>query len=144
MNSEYKRPAATDAVSLNNIRFEFADIHKVVDRFYTKIQNDELLKVPFGSVKDWPHHIEHLTHFWWGRLGGDPYMDASYNPPRKHFQAGFTEELLKRWLGLFNETLNETLRPSQAQLWAQIAARMGYALNMKNEMIKKNHGLADV
>lgn len=135
---EYTRPDNHDSIKLNNVSFTFSDIHDVVESFYRKVPQDELLKIPFGNVKDWPHHIEHLTHFWWGRLGGDPYMDASYNPPRKHFEAGFNETLLKRWLELFNETLTEKLRPNQAELWSAIAARMGFALNMKNEMLKKH------
>ncbi len=137
------KPKPEETVSFNDVTFSFKDIYDVVDRFYTKVQHDELLKVPFSSVHDWPHHIDHLSHFWWVRLGGEAYIDARYNPPLKHFKAGFNEKLLARWLELFYETLKENLNSEQAHLWAITAQRMGQALNMKNEIIKRSQGLED-
>lgn len=140
------RPNNSDFVVINNVTYSHEDMFKVIDTFYTRIQNDELLKVPFQSIHDWPDHIDRLTHFWWIKFGGKPYLIPYYNPVQKHFFAGFNEVLLDRWLKLFHQTLNESLRPEQAELWTAISSRMGHALSLKNEMFrehyeKTNHGV---
>ena len=129
-----------DVISINGVDFTHEDIFKVVDTFYTRVQEDSLLKVPFQSVHDWPEHIQRLTHFWWIRLGGRSYMNVSYNPVLKHFEAGFNAEFLKRWLELFHQTLKENLREDQANLWILISEKMGQALTMKNEFYKQEYG----
>lgn len=139
MSFEFIRPKDDDFFEIRSIRFTFKDIHNVVDAFYKEVAVDPLLSVPFGSVKDWPHHIESLTHFWWTRFGGRAYMDVSYNPVGKHFEAGFNEEFLKRWLALFKATLDKTLSPAQSELWEAISISMGSALSKNNELMKQHH-----
>lgn len=123
-------------VTVNGVVFTHQDIYNVVEAFYTRVQHDPILSVPFRSVHDWPDHIKRLTHFWWIKFGGKPYMFSQYNPVLKHYYAGFNAELLERWLTLFHETLREKLSDDQYQLWALISRRMGQGLNMKNEMLK--------
>lgn len=136
---EGKRVSETDIVNVNGIAFTHDDIHRVVDEFYTRIQEDPVLEVPFRSVEDWPEHIRKLTHFWWIRFGGSPYLFNHYNPVPKHFFAGFNRDLLTRWLALFHETLRARLKPEQAALWTQISERMGEALFMKNEIFRQEY-----
>src|SRR5437868_5191673 len=93
------------SVHVKGVLFSHKDLFNVVDDFYTRIQLDPVLQVPFKSVVDWPEHISRLTHFWWVQFGGKPYLFNHYNPVAKHFFAGFNQELLERWLGIFNETL---------------------------------------
>lgn len=113
------------------------EVFQVVDDFYHQVQGDELLSVPFQSVHDWPEHIERLTHFWWVRLGGDRYLEVSYNPVMKHYQAGFNREYLVRWLELFHGTIDRYLGKPQAELWKLISAQMGEGLSLRNEYYKK-------
>lgn len=131
------RPKGRDTISINGVSYTHDDIFQVVDDFYTRVQKDPLLQVPFRSVHDWPDHIERLTHFWWIRLGGDPYLFSYYNPVQKHFFAGFNEEFLARWLGLFHETLKTHLKEDQVALWGSVANNMGKALSIKNEMYRR-------
>lgn len=137
-----KRPFPTDSIVIADVKFTHDDIYKVVDEFYRRIQSDEFLKVPFASVHDWPHHIDRLTHFWWMKFGGDRYLDGFYNPVLKHYQSGFTRELLARWLDLFHETLNDKVTPEQNLVWKTVTERMGEGLAQKNEMLEKMHGVA--
>jgi len=123
-------------VTVNGVVFSHKDIHTVVATFYARVQKDPLLSVPFQSVHDWPDHIKRLTHFWWIKFGGKPYMFNQYNPVLKHFYAGFNAELLERWLSLFHGVLQEKLNEEQCRLWTLISQRMGYGLHMKNEMLK--------
>lgn len=136
MDENKKRPPADALINVNGVDFSHQDIFSVVDDFYTQIQQDEVLKVPFASVVDWPEHVERLTHFWWIRFGGEPYMFSHYNPVGKHFYAGFNSELLERWLKLFHQTLKKYLQPDQIALWKLISERMGESLTVKNDMLK--------
>lgn len=123
-----------ETITVNQVTFSKKDIYRVVDSFYSKIQDHPNLKIPFASVHNWPEHIDKLTHFWWTRLGGEPYMDVDYNPILKHYQSGFTEALLSQWLELFHSVLNENLNTEQTKLWKLISEKMGSALSMKNKM----------
>lgn len=132
-------PLKTDKIMANGIVFTYQDIYTVIDDFYSKVQNDSLLKEPFSSVHDWPEHILRLTQFWWIRFGGKPYMFSEYNPVLKHFHAGFNAERLERWLELFHETLKTKLTEEQAKLWMFISEKMGQGLYIRNEMLIKHH-----
>lgn len=130
-------PGNSDSITIEGVPFTFADIHTVVEEFYTQIPFDSQLEVPFRSVHDWPEHISRLTHFWWIRLGGTPYLFAQYNPVPKHFFAGFNDELLARWLSLFRTTLERNLTSEQCLLWSEIAGSMGQSLSARNESYRR-------
>jgi hemoglobin len=133
MKATHPHPEIHEALDLDGTPLSWGEIHTVVDTFYGRIQTDPILEVPFRTVLDWPHHIERLTHFWWIRLGGRPYLNGMYNPVEKHFLAGFNPPLLKRWLALFKKTIEENVSPEAGVLWIEIAEHMGQALSMKND-----------
>lgn len=135
--------SANEKINVNGVEFSHWGIFIVVEDFYRKVEADPLLSVPFKSVHDWPEHIKRLTHFWWIRFGGTPYMFTHYNPVHKHFHAGFNDEFLKHWLGLFKATLEERLQPQQASLWFLIASKMGESLAMRNELLVAENGKVD-
>lgn len=120
-------------------QMSWEDINRVVSSFYKQVEKDPLLRVPFQTVNDWPHHIERLTHFWWIRFGGKPYMDVSYDPVGKHFETGFNEHFLERWLEIFKSTLFKELNKDQAELWYEFAQSMGVALTRNNELMLKKY-----
>jgi hemoglobin len=130
-------PADEDFVGAGPLRLSFADIRGVVDEFYARVRLDPLLSVPFSSVHDWPYHLDRLTHFWWLRFGGRPYLAETYDPVTKHFEAGFNQVFLKQWLSLFHEVLKEKLTEDQAQNWMELSSRMGTALSHKNELYRQ-------
>src|SRR5688572_26316527 len=92
-------------------RIGLAKVHEVVSDFYDRVQRDAELAQPFALVTDWPEHKAHLAHFWWVTLGGDRYRDKPYSVADKHALAGFTPDLLRTWLALFQRTLNAHLAP---------------------------------
>lgn len=132
-------PIENEVIKVNGVLFKHKDILNVVDDFYTRIQLDPILQIPFRSVGDWPHHIQRLTHFWWIRFGGKPYLFNDYNPVAKHFFAGFNRDLLTRWLAVFHDTLRSHLNPDQTELWKLISERMGEALFAKNEAFRSEY-----
>ena len=132
-------PDENEIIQVNGIPFSHGAIFKVIDDFYTRIQLDLVLQVPFRSVEDWPHHIERLTHFWWTRFGGRAYLFNDYNPVPKHFFAGFNRELLTRWLQIFHDTIHGHLNSDQSKLWKLVSERMGEALFMRNELFRRDY-----
>jgi hemoglobin len=132
-------PETQASVSLNGTVFSYGEMRRVVDTFYRLVARDPVLQVPFQTVKDWPEHIERMTHFWWTKFGGAPYLRYQYDPVSKHFAAGFNRAFLSRWLTLFHETLHLCLSQEQFELWALIAERMGQGLSYKNELYRQAH-----
>lgn len=128
-----------NTISVNGVIFSHQDIYRVIDTFYSRIQQDAILSVSFRSVHDWPEHIDRLTHFWWIRFGGQAYLSTEYNPITKHFFAGFNDNLLERWLGIFHQTLDEHLTTEQSHLWKLISERIGHSLSIKNEMYLRQY-----
>jgi hemoglobin len=133
-------PNPTDYVTLQNQQLTHAEIFSVVDNFYRKVAVDPALSIPFRSVHDWPEHIQRMTHFWWIRFGGKPYLFTEYNPVAKHFFAGFNKTFLGIWLELFRETLNEKLQPAQADIWRAVSEAMGQGLLLRNELFERAQG----
>lgn len=109
-------------------------VAEVVAAFYGQVRVHPTLSVPFARVTDWPHHLEILTHFWWVSLGGERYLDYSYQVPSKHAEAGFTPALLQDWLALFQQTLLDRLPPEQAVPWIERARKIGTSLNLLHEL----------
>lgn len=130
----------SDLVTVNGVEFTHKAIENVVATFYNRVAVDPVLKEPFQSVQDWPEHIERLTHFWWIRFGGKPYMFSHYNPVPKHYYAGFNPPRLERWLKLFHEVLQEQLNEEQCRIWVTISERMGQTLTAKNELFRVHEG----
>lgn len=133
-------PDPSEEIRVNNVTFTHGDISRVVDDFYTRVAKDPVLEVPFRSVHDWPVHIARMTHFWWIRFGGVPYLATSYNPVEKHFHAGFNDTFLERWLSLFRETVQADLREDQSEFWSLVTERMGHSLSIKNEYYRQEYG----
>lgn len=133
------KPMDTDLVMINGIHFSYRDIHSVIDEFYYRVQLDSVLSVPFRSVNDWPVHIQRLTHFWWIRFGGAPYLSVQYDPVTKHFLGGFNLALLSRWLTIFHEVLKKNLDAEQSEIWELVSTRIGQGLSVKNEMYQEEY-----
>lgn len=90
------------------------DISQLVNAFYTKIREDELLGPIFNAhiaPEAWPGHLEKLTDFWETNLFGVPKFKG--NPSLKHVNVdknlNYSVEQLHfgRWLQLWFATVNE-------------------------------------
>ena len=87
-----------------------AQLEELVDRFYAKVREDEILGPIFNrAIADWPEHLEKLSAFWSsvmltsGRYKGNPM--ASH---LKH-RGAIRPAMFDRWLELWRETARETL-----------------------------------
>lgn len=80
------------------------DIQSLVDKFYEKVQRDELLSPVFSHV-DWPRHLPTMYDFWSSMLFGDQSYRG--NPFQKHLPLSIQSHHFNQWLRLFRETVHE-------------------------------------
>lgn len=80
------------------------DIKILVDNFYYKIKQDEILSPVFTTKigEDWQPHLDKMYLFWNAALFG--VRGYVGNPFLKHSTLPINLELITRWLGHFNET----------------------------------------
>lgn len=85
---------------------DLEDVKKMVDTFYGKIREDDLLKDIFNAIIQdrWPEHMEKMYSFWQTVLlnertyNGRPFIPHMHLPVDKvHFE---------RWVALFTETVD--------------------------------------
>lgn len=86
------------------------DVAELVRRFYRDVAQDDLLGPMFNDIAkvNWAEHLPKLTAFWCRALFGLP--GYSGNPFRAHrdvhAQRAFTMAHFRRWLDLFEETVD--------------------------------------
>ena len=88
------------------------NIQLLVDRFYEKVQADELLGPVFSHV-DWPHHLPVMYNFWSSMLLGDQSYQG--NPLQKHLALAIEPKHFDQWLKLFHKTVNENFAGDKAE-----------------------------
>lgn len=93
-----------------------AEIDVLVETFYRRVQNDEVIGPIFNAqVEDWPAHLALLKDFWAtvvlaaGRFRG--------NPLETHLKLKLEPQHFERWLGLFRETALEVLPRDKAEVF---------------------------
>ena len=83
-----------------------ADIIRLVDAFYARVNHDPLLRPVFNDVAqvDWARHLPTMYDFWSSVLLGTSRYKG--RPFAKHFPLPIQAEHFQRWLNLFNETVD--------------------------------------
>ena len=100
------------------------DIKLLVDSFYAKVKEDELLSPIFFSriPEDWQPHMEKMYSFWNAALlGVSGYRGAPFVP---HATMPITQKHFDKWLELFAETLEELFDGPKAKETLQRAKNM--------------------
>lgn len=114
------------------------DIKLLVDTFYGKVREDDLLADIFNErIQDrWPEHLEKMYSFWQTMLleehtySGGPFPPHATLPvERLHFD---------RWLGLFFETLDDYFEGPVADEARWRANKMAEMFQLKISMIREN------
>ncbi|HEX5665912.1 MAG TPA: group III truncated hemoglobin [Hyphomicrobium sp.] len=106
------------------VGIDAALIAAVVDAFYARVREDEMLGSIFEeAVSDWPSHLQRLRMFWMSVV----LMTGDYKgqPLRAHFGLPLlTDEHFQRWLDLFQTTVDALCSPSQAEVFMVRAYRI--------------------
>ncbi len=116
------------------------DIQLLVDSFYSKARNDELLAPIFDhAISDWAHHLPTMYQFWERLLLGS--TDYSGNPFSKHINLALYEFHFARWLELFNLTLDENFNGPKKEEAKRLAANIAgsFQLRMGIAPINSDH-----
>ncbi|HEY9008685.1 group III truncated hemoglobin [Ohtaekwangia sp.] len=91
---------------------ERGDIALLIDAFYAKVKQDDLLAPLFSHV-DWPHHLPVIYDFWSSILLGD--QSYKRNPFEKHRDLPVTPAHFNRWLLHFERTVDEHFEGEKAE-----------------------------
>ncbi|WP_197917483.1 group III truncated hemoglobin [Thiosulfatihalobacter marinus] len=104
------------------------EIARVVAAFYARIRQHPGLGPVFAAhVTDWPAHEAKITRFWANAILFERSYDG--NPAQAHQQAkNVRPGMFDPWLGLFDMTLKQELRPDQAAAWSALAHTIGRSL----------------
>ena len=83
------------------------EIKQMVDSFYSKVNEDELLSPVFNEFAgvDWESHLPKMYDFWTTILLGE--MTYKGNPFLKHIPLPIDKQHFDRWIKLFLETIDE-------------------------------------
>lgn len=117
---------------------DIKDVQLLVDTFYGKIREDELLKDIFNSrIQDrWPVHLEKMYRFWQTVLleehtyHGSPFVPHADLPVEL---AHFTQ-----WLKIFNQTVDDLFEGERAEKAKWQGERMAIMFNSKINYYKAN------
>lgn len=106
-------------------------LSKLVDHFYAKVREDDLIGPLFNSaVDDWSEHLEKLSAFWSSvMLTSGRYKG---NPMAAHLRhaARIQPEMFDRWLALWRETARELLDDGGAAAIIAKAERIAESLQL--------------
>ncbi|MBD2715959.1 group III truncated hemoglobin [Microvirga sp. STR05] len=92
-----------------------ADIKLLVDTFYQKVNEDELLNPVFNGFAhvDWARHLPIMYDFWSSILLGSSRYHG--RPFPKHMPLPIDATHFQRWLELFEATLDELFAGPKAE-----------------------------
>lgn len=113
-----------------------ADIKILVDSFYEKIREDDLLKDIFNEIiKDnWAIHLEKMYRFWQTVLLGEhTYVGSPFAP---HANLPITKVHFEQWLRLFYQTVEEHFKGEKATEAKWRAEKMAVMFLSKIQLYK--------
>jgi hemoglobin len=109
------------------------DVKKLVNLFYEKVRQDELLSPVFRDV-DWPLHLPVMYDFWSSILFGD--LTYQGNPFQKHQHLLLERAHFERWLRLFFETVDQNFSGEKAGEVKQRAGSIAGIFQYKMGLLK--------
>jgi len=114
------------------------DVQLLVDSFYGKVREDEVLKDIFNDViqERWPKHLEKMYRFWQTVLLNEhTYFGSPFVP---HAKLPLSQKHFDRWLQIFRKTLDEHFFGNVAKKAELQAERMAVMFLHKIEHYRSN------
>ncbi len=114
------------------------DVKLLVDTFYGRIQQDEMLGIIFNqNIQDrWPEHLAKMYKFWQTLLLNEYTYDGRPFPPHAHLPIG--QQHFGQWLIIFNKTVDELFVGEKATEAKWRAEKMAVMFQSKLDYIQKN------
>tara|TARA_B110000046_G_scaffold63181_2_gene70651 strand:+ start:23981 stop:24355 length:375 start_codon:yes stop_codon:yes gene_type:complete len=112
------------------------DIQLMVNEFYGKVKEDELLGPIFESVVkgNWDAHLEKMHGFWETIIFNVKKYTGS--PFQKHVPLPIDAKHFERWLALFHETIDQHFKGKNAEEIKKRSTQMGLMFECKLKHIK--------
>jgi len=117
------------------------DIELLVDSFYSKVVEDDLIGFFFKDIVkvDWEKHLPKMYSFWESILFGQ--MTYKGNPMAVHFPINQREAMEKkhfeRWLQLWRQTIEENFSGENASMAITKSVNIANLMAYKMEMARK-------
>ncbi|MCD0467851.1 group III truncated hemoglobin [Flavobacterium sp. ENC] len=117
------------------------DIKLLVNTFYAKVQDDELIGPIFNEkmLGRWPEHLEKMYRFWQTILLEEHTYSGSPFPPHKQLPVNQTH--FDRWMEIFTTTVDFLFVGKLAEEAKVRAANMAYMFNYKIEYFRNAENL---
>ncbi len=116
------------------------DIKILVDTFYAKVNQDELLSPIFNEKAkvNWEAHLPRMYQFWSSLLlDSNEYRGQPFDKHAEHSDHIHAEHF-NRWISLFNETIDELFVGEKAKLAKTRAQSIGAIFQYKLDFIRNN------
>lgn len=111
------------------------DIELLVNLFYDKVKEDNMLSPVFNSRNiDWAHHLPIMYGFWEFILFSkeNAYTGNVMNPHFKvHANTPLNKEHFAQWLRLFTQTVDENFEGDKAEEAKSTARSIGLTMQYK-------------
>ena len=114
------------------------DIIILVDSFYDKVNNDDILSPIFNDFAKvhWESHLPRMYEFWSSiLLGTESYSGRAFP---KHLALPIGEEHFERWLELFHQTLSDKFEGPLAKEADSRSSKIAEIFSFKIKSIKGN------
>lgn len=113
------------------------DIKVLVDTFYGKVREDDILAPIFNPVLQdrWAEHMEKMYTFWQTILLGERTYNGSPFPP--HGRLPISEVHFERWLELFYQTIDEKFEGDKADEAKWRASRIAEVFQSRLDMFRE-------
>jgi hemoglobin len=110
-------------------------IKELVDKFYGKVNADELLSPVFNQEAkvNWEEHLPKMYKFWGTQLIGTGDYSGRPFPPHTELHIGKAH--FERWISLFLETVNENFTGEVAEIAKQKAGNIAAIFQHKLGLI---------
>jgi len=114
------------------------DIKLLVDTFYGKIQQDDMLGIIFNqNIQDrWPQHLEKMYRFWQTILLDEYTYDGRPFPPHAHLP--ISKIHFDQWLSIFESTVNSLFQGEKANEAIWRAQKMAVMFESKLDYLRNN------
>lgn len=110
---------------------QLEDVKLLVDEFYAKVRQDDLLKDIFEERlgDEWTAHLQNMYRFWQTLLLNEYTYSGS--PSMKHMNLPIHQPHFDRWLALFHATIDQYFTGEKAEEAKVRAERMAMMFQAK-------------
>lgn len=117
---------------MSNPEIDEAFVARLVDQFYGRVRDSDLLGPIFAKVvgDDWDPHLATMKRFWSSVVLGTGRYHGRPVPAHTKLD-GVTPEHFAVWLGLFRETVTEVAEvPATVEVFMEKANRIARSLQL--------------